>query len=311
VVPEGALDDERTLLACRVRGLEDHWMSRVAVTGGSGKLGRAVIDELVDHGYDVVNLDRVAPSAPRCPFTRIDFTDYGQTVEALTAIDSRYERVHAVVHLAAIPGPGVASNAATFDNNITSTYHVFSAAQAAGIPNIVWASSETLLGLPFETPPPYLPVDEECPARPETAYSLAKYLEEQMAAQFCRWDASLKMIGLRFSNVMEPPDYAGFPSFDADSRIRGWNAWSYVDSRDGAQAVRRALEYDGAGMDVFIIANADTVMTRSSIDLAREVFPDVPVTRELGTNESLLSIEKARRVLGFEPQHSWRSYAAT
>jgi nucleoside-diphosphate-sugar epimerase len=285
-------------------------VSRIAVTGGSGKLGRAVVDELLAHDYDVVNLDVAPPRQASCPYTRIDLTDYGQSVEALTAIDERYDGIDAVVHLAAIPGPGVTANAATFANNIIATYNVFSAARAAGIESVVWASSETLLGLPFDTPPPYLPVDEEYPARPETAYSLAKHLEETMAAQFCRWNPQLKMIGLRFSNVMEPADYAGFPAFDADPRLRQWNLWGYIDARDGAQAVRRALEFPDPGMQVFIIANADTVMTRPTAELAATVFPDVELRKELGTHETLLSIDKARRVLGYEPQHSWRDQRA-
>jgi len=283
-------------------------MTRVAVTGGSGKLGRAVVAELTAHGREVVNLDAVAPREPAGPFTRVDLTDYGQALEALTAIDSRYDRLDAVVHLAAIPGPGVAANAATFANNITATYNVFAAARAAGITNVVWASSETLLGLPFdETPPPYLPVDEDYPARPSTSYALAKHLEEQMAAQFCRWSPRLKMIGLRFSNVMEPADYAAFSGFAADPRLRSWNAWSYIDARDGAQAVRKALDYRATGLEIFIIANADTVMSRDSVGLAAEVFPEIKVMKELGEHETLLSIDKARRMLGYEPQHTWRA----
>jgi nucleoside-diphosphate-sugar epimerase len=283
-------------------------MSRIAVTGGSGKLGRAVIEELLEHGYDVTNLDLAPPRESRCPYTKIDFTDFGQTYEALTSIDARHDRVDALVHLAAIPGPGVAGNAATFANNVTTSYNVFAAARAAGITNVVWASSETLLGLPFDTPPPYLPVDEEYPARPETTYSLGKLLDEQMAAQFCRWNRELKMIGLRFSNVMEPSDYADFPSFDADPLLRSWNLWSYIDSRDGAQAVRLALEYQATGAEVFIIANADTVMTQPTAALAAQVYPDVPVNRSFGTNESLFSIDKARRLLGYEPRHTWRTH---
>ncbi|MEV6868818.1 NAD(P)-dependent oxidoreductase [Streptosporangium subroseum] len=282
--------------------------SRVAVTGGSGKLGRAVIAELLAHGWDVVNLDLAVPAQPLCPFTRVDLTDYGQAVEALTGVDDRHRGVDALVHLAAIPGPGMVTNAATFANNMTATYNVFSAARLAGIRNVVWASSETLLGLPFDVPPPYVPVDEEYPARPETAYSLAKHLEEQMAAQFCRWEPEMKMIGLRFSNVMEPGDYDGFPAFDADPLLRSWNLWGYIDARDGAQAVRRALEHQATGLDIFIIANADTVMSRTSSDLIAEVHPDVPVRRELGPHETLLSIDKARRVLGYEPAHSWRDH---
>ena len=282
--------------------------SHVAVTGGSGKLGRAVVQHLAENGYSVVNLDRAPTQDQAGAFVRVDLTDYGQVAAALHAVDDKYERVDAVVHLAAIPAPGLTTNAATFDNNITGTYHVFEAARAAGIRRIVWASSETVLGLPFspENPPPYIPVDEQYHPRPHSAYSLGKTLEEEMAAQFCRWDPTLSMTGLRFSNVMEPADYAGFPEFDRDPRTRQWNLWSYVDARDGALAVRLALEAATPGVDVLVIAAADTVMSRSSADLAADVFPDVEVRRELDEHETMLSIEKARRVLGFAPRHSWR-----
>ena len=236
----------------------------------------------------------------------MDLTDYGQTVQALSRIEDRYESVDGVVHLAAFPAPGLVPNTTTFVNNITATHHVFAAARAVGIRNVVWASSETVLGLPFDTPPPYLPVDEEYYPRPESSYSLAKTLEEEMARQLCRWDPALKMLGLRFSNVMDPEDYAEFPSFDADPYLRKWNAWGYIDARDGAQACRLALEHEGTGCEVFVIANADTVMSTPSVDLAAQVFPDVELRGEVTGTQTLLSIDKARRVLGYEPQHSWR-----
>jgi nucleoside-diphosphate-sugar epimerase len=283
-------------------------MVTVAVTGSSGKLGRSVVRELHEHGYRVVALDRVAdPGSAAHVRVRVELTDHGQVREALTAVDDRHDGVDAVVHLAAIPAPGLSTNAATFANNITATYNVFAAARAAGIRNVVYASSETVLGLPFDTPPPYLPVDEDYAPRPESTYSLVKTLEEEMARQFCRWVPDLKMIGLRFSNVMNPDDYAQFATFDADPRARRWNLWAYIDGRDGAQAVRRALELDTVGADVFVIANADTVMSRHSADLAAAEFPGVPVRREVGEHETLLSIDKARRVLGYEPRHSWRT----
>src|SRR4051794_15434784 len=100
---------------------------------------------------------------------------------------------------------------------------------------------------------------------------------------------------------MYPEDYERFPSFDADARLRKWNLWGYIDARDGAQAVRRALEHDSTGTEVFIIANADTVMSRPNEELLAEVSPGVPVKRPVGPNEALLSIDKARRVLGYEP----------
>jgi nucleoside-diphosphate-sugar epimerase len=283
-------------------------MTRVVVTGGSGKLGRAVVTDLAAHGYDVVNLDRLAPpEAAPGTFLAVDLTDYGQVLGALTAVDERYRGVDAVVHLAAIPAPGLAPNAATFANNVLSTYHVFEAARAAGITTLVWASSETVLGLPFDTPPPYVPVDEDYRGRPETTYSLGKAVEEEMAWHFCRWNPEASIIGLRFSNVMEPGDYADFPSYEADPQMRKWNLWGYIDARDAADAVLKALEVRGPGFERMIIANADTVMEAPSAELAAEVFPGVPVTKRIEGTETLLSIDKARRLLGWEPTHSWRS----
>ncbi|MFG1656944.1 NAD-dependent epimerase/dehydratase family protein [Micromonospora chersina] len=292
--------------------LEEAVRSRVVVTGAAGKLGRAVVAHLRAVGVDVLAVDRAGGRDPRDvdgEFLLVDLTDYGQVVEAFTGgADEHAGGVAAVVHLAAVPAPGLLPNAVTFANNSAATYNVFAAARAAGIRRVVWASSETVLGLPFDTPPPYAPVDEEYPPRPESTYSLNKALEEEMARHFCRWDPELVMVGLRFSNVMDVEDYAAFPSFQADPRLRRWNLWGYIDARDGAQAVERALAHDRPGADVFIIANADTVMNRSSADLMAEVYPGVEVRGELGEHETLLSIDKARRVLGYEPRHSWRDH---
>ncbi|MCF4120593.1 NAD(P)-dependent oxidoreductase [Antribacter sp. KLBMP9083] len=281
-------------------------MTRVVVTGSSGKLGRFVVEHLVESGYEVVATDRVAPppgSGGR--FTVADLTDLGQVVELLTGVDEG-RPADAVVHLSAIPAPGLATNAATFRNNVPGTYNVLRAAQVAGIRNVVTASSETVLGLPFDVPPPYLPVDEEYDPLPQSTYSLGKVLEEEMARHFTRWDPQLKIAALRFSNVMRPEDYAQFASWQDDASARRWNLWGYIDGRDGAQAVRLALEAGFTGFEAFVIANADTVMTRPSADLAAEIFPGVPLKRPLEGRETLLSIEKARRVLGYAPRFGWQ-----
>ena len=248
----------------------------------------------------------MAPAEKPSPFLQADLADFGQTVDALCA-GPRGDGADAVVHLAAIPSDRLQTNSVTFANNTLSTYNVFEAARRLGIKNVVWASSETVLGLPFDVPPPYVPVDEEYPGRPESAYSLTKLLGEEMARQFCRWDPELKIIGLRFSNIMEPKDYQRFPAFDGDANRRKWNLWGYIDVRDAAQAVRKALEAPLKGAEVFIIANADTVMSRSNDGLLAEVFPGVPLKKGLGPNETLLSIDKARRLLRYEPEHSWRN----
>ncbi len=282
---------------------------RIAVTGGSGKLGRHVVRRLTGDGHQVLNLDRAGDRNPGLAI--VDLRNYGQVLDVLFGLDDRHHGFDAVVHLAAIPAPGISPDAATFENNMLATYNVFQAARRAGIKNVVYASSETVLGLPFDADPPYIPVDEEYPARPESTYSLVKHLEEQMAIQLTRWDPELSITGLRFSNVMDVEDYERFPSFNSDARARKWNLWGYIDGRDGAQAVARALENAKPGFQAFIIANADTVMSRSSASLAAEVFPDVQVRKELGEHETMLAIDKARHLLGFEPEHTWRNYQST
>jgi nucleoside-diphosphate-sugar epimerase len=265
-----------------------------------------VVRRLAADGHDVLNLDRAGTRGRG--FTEVDLRNYGQVLDVVLGLDDRHNGFDAMVHLGAIPAPGLAPDAATFENNMLATYNVFQAARRAGIKKIVYASSETVLGLPFDVEPPYIPVDEEYPARPESTYSLVKHLEEQMAIQLTRWDPALSIVGLRFSNVMDPEDYEAFPSFDADATLRKWNLWGYIDGRDGAQAVARALEHGKPGFEAFIIANEDTVMSRSSASLAAEVFPGVTVTKDLGEHETMLSIDKAKRLLGYAPEHSWRSY---
>ena len=279
---------------------------KIVVTGGSGKLGRSVVQRLSDEGHQVINLDRAGERGRG--LVLVDLQNYGQVVDAILGIDDRHTGFDAIVHLGAIPAPGLLPDVATFQNNMLSTYNVFQAARRAGIKKLVYASSETVLGLPFDIDPPYLPVDEEYPARPESTYSLVKHLEEQMAIQFTRWDPELSITALRFSNVMDPEDYSAFSSFDADATLRKWNLWGYIDGRDGAQAVLRALENAKPGFEAFIIAAADTVMSRSSAEIAAEVFPAVQLKKDVGEHETLLSIDKARRMLGYAPQHSWRGH---
>jgi nucleoside-diphosphate-sugar epimerase len=276
------------------------------VTGGSGKVGRAVLRELLEHGHEVLNVDRNPPdrSAPPAPFLPADLTDYGQTLEALSGAELM-SGTEAVVHLAAIPSPIHATPDVVFATNIRSTYTVFSAAVRLRLQRVVWASSETTLGTPFPQPPDYTPVDERHPLRPESSYALSKVLGEEMARQFSRWSA-IPFIGLRFSNVMERADYAQFPSWWDDPRIRSWNLWSYVDESHAGQSVLGALGADLQGAHAFIIAAADTVMRRPSRELMAEVYPGVAVADRVAEHGTLLDIEGARRAIGYAPQFSWR-----
>lgn len=276
-------------------------MKKVVVTGGSGKAGRAVVADLVQHGYEVLNVDLAAPREAASAFIKADLTDLGQCYEVLRGAD-------AVVHLAAIPAPGLQTDEVTFHTNVSSTYNVFQAAAALGLKRVVWASSETTLGLPFfREKPAYAPIDEAHPLYPETGYALSKVLGEEMARQFSRW-SGIPFVSLRFSNVMEPHDYERFPGFWGDAHIRKWNLWGYVDARDVALACRKGLEASIRGAEAFIIAAADTCMNRPNRELMAEVYPTVPLAEGTGDSETLLCIDKAMHTLGYAPQHSWRDH---
>jgi nucleoside-diphosphate-sugar epimerase len=284
---------------------------RIAVTGGTGKLGKVCVADLQAHGYEVFVIDTVAP-ARGIPHIIADLSDFGQTLDAFSSVGMEIHAgvgtnaFDAIVHLAAFPTPRQYPDAHLFQNNIMGTYNVFEAARRLGIHNVIWASSETTLGEPFDGGEPYAPVDEDYPLRAKSAYALAKVLMEDMARQFVLQTPAMKLVGLRFSNVMEPADYAKFPAYNDDPEERKWNMWAYIDARDGSQAIRKAIEWEATGMHPFIIANADTVMTTPSTELMANTLPTVPVKKELGEFETLLSIEKARRVLGYEPEFSWR-----
>jgi nucleoside-diphosphate-sugar epimerase len=301
---------------------------RICVTGASGQAGQAVVRDLREHGYDVVATD-VAVSKEDLSegMQRADLTDYGQALEALQGPEATFwpaaadgqrsplaaemlQSVDAIVHLANIPAPGLTTPVHTFNANMTMNFNVFMAAARAGVSRVVWASSETTLGLPFEVPPRYAPVDEDHYPFPTTTYALSKVASETVAGHIAQW-SGIPFIALRFSNIMAPADYQEFPSFWADPRERSWNLWGYIDERDVAASCRLALSAPAeavAGSPSFIIAAADTVMNRPSAGLLAEVFPDVRLTREIGEYGTLLAIDRARKVLGFEPGHSWRDH---
>ena len=271
---------------------------RIVVTGGSGKAGRWTVDHLRQAGHEVLNVDWRHDGSAHGSCLVADLADAGQCYDALAGADG-------VVHLAAIPAPEIRPASETFRINTLSTYNVFAAAEAHRLGRVVYASSETVLGLPFDEPPAFAPIDESHPPRPESSYALAKLAGETMAAQFAR-RTGVPHVGLRISNIMEPPDYTAFPGYWADATLRRWNLWGYVDARDVALACELGLMADVRGAEVCIIAAADTVMTRESRDLMTEVYPTVPLAESLSGHQTLLSIDRAREILGYEPHHAWR-----
>ena len=284
-------------------------MKNILVTGGSGKAGRATINLLLKNNYNVFNVDLVNHSELDVPFSKVNLENFGDAIESVSEIDDRINGIDAIIHQAAIPAPGLETNHKTFRMNTLSTYNIFQAAKVLKINNIVWASSETVLGLPFDTYPPYVPVDEEYYPRPESSYSLSKVMGEEMARQYCRRNPEMKIFGLRYSNIMEEKDYNKFQSFQKDPFLRKWNFWGYIDARDVAQACLLAMESKLKGAENFIIAADDTVMEEDNKLLLDKVFPNIQIKGEIGKNKTLLSNEKAKKVLGFNYLTNRRSVA--
>lgn len=272
---------------------------KVVVTGGAGKAGRSTVADLVGHGHEVLDVDLVHHESPAETLV-VDLTELGQAYEVLAGAD-------AVVHLAAIPAPGLSPAEVTFRNNTLSTYNVFSAAASRGLSRVVWASSETTFGVPLSPGMVrYAPIDEEHPLQPQHSYGLSKVVGEQLARYFAAQFPTTSYVGLRISNIITPDAYDTVFSAHSDPTTRSWNLWGYIDARDVAQACRLGLTAEVEGADEFLIAAEDTAMPTPSRELLASVYPGVPLADGHGESTSLLSSAKAARVLGYAPEHSWR-----
>jgi nucleoside-diphosphate-sugar epimerase len=276
---------------------------RIAVTGGSGRAGRYVVLELLQHGHDVTNVDVSPCDDSRARFLRADVCDFGQVLPALRDVE-------AVVHLAGIPGPLNNPPDVVFSTNVLSLWNVLQAAEVLGIPRIVFSSSINAIGASFSRtlrPPLFFPIDEAQPTRAEDPYALSKWVGEQIADGFARRRmvqiASLRLHGLwddaRYRDLREHPI--------SDPQVRAKNFWGYVHLDDCASACRLALEKEWQGHEVMFINASDTVLSIPTAEALAQVYPGVPLKKEFRGFEATISIEKAKRLLGWEPLRSWRN----
>ena len=291
---------------------------RVLFTGGSGKAGKHVVAYLAAQGHRVLNVDKVPLRHPGVADLVADITDSGQMFNAMTAYASGddledglgHRKFDAVVHFAAIPALMIAPDNETYRVNVMGTYNVLEAALKSGIRKVIIASSETTYGVCFsdgQTDPAYLPLDEAYPINPMDSYGMSKKVNEVTAEAFQRRTGA-DVYSLRIGNVMEPQDYARFPDFAKDPGSRRRITFSYIDARDLGQIVDLALKKDGLGYQVFNAVNDTNSVPQPNADLLAQFFANVPLTRAVEPNESLLSNQKIREVLGFKEQHNWRNH---
>jgi nucleoside-diphosphate-sugar epimerase len=277
-------------------------IKKVTVTGGSGKAGPAVISELSQHGYEVVNVD-LRPSAQVHTY-QADLTDLGQVYGVLEGRD-------AVIHLAAIPWPGEYAPEVVFRNNVMSTFNILQAACVLGLKKVVLAGSESALGFPFRfqpIKPLYLPIDEAHPLLAQDAYGLGKSVIEELGRGFARRAPAMSIISLRFSYILRPEDYGDeLAAAQTDPARNSFNLWAYVDGRDVALSCRLALESVPAGFDAFYIAAPDTLMQEPTLALVKRYFGEIgQVEAAFGGRMSPLNCQHAAQALGFKAQYTWQ-----
>ncbi len=282
---------------------------RVAVTGGSGLAGSAVVTHLLAQGYDVVSIDRRPPSYPIAEFRLVDCEDLGQVYGACHGVD-------AIAHLAAIPRPIHHTPDQVFRINVMATFNIFEAAAVLQIPRVVYFSSMSVLGLPFSYTPiryEYFPIDEDHPGAPQDAYALSKALGEDIArASVRRMAGALSVVSLRFPWIHSLETFKSeLTPFRQDPAMGATVLWGYIDTRDVAQACRLALEADISGHEAFYISAKNTFVKTDTAALAQVHYPEAEIRPPLSGNQALFDTGKAKAMLGYEPQFSWEDYEWT
>lgn len=276
---------------------------KVVVTGAAGKIGRWVVRKLLDAGYQVKATDKIlAEESAATDFVQAELLDYGQASQLIMGAD-------AVVHLAAIPTDLRNTPQKIFENNMMVNFNVFEACKDWNVQKIVWASSETALGFPFSADQlQYAPLDETHPTTAKSSYAMVKILTEQMAGMYHHL-AINQIVALRFANMYEPDEYTKIPTHWSDEQkdLQKMNLWAYCDVRDAAQACLLALQKDNLKVDVFHITAADTIMNEPSESLLRRFFPSLTIKRPIKDYETCMSIDKAREILGYTPEYTWRN----
>ncbi|TKX44144.1 MULTISPECIES: NAD(P)-dependent oxidoreductase [unclassified Halorubrum] len=286
-------------------------MDTVLVTGSAGGVGARTVDALADAGREVVAVDRRTPPSDErrdgVDYAAADLTDYGETRQVIGAAAP-----DAVVHLAAIPHPEDHAGSRVFANNVESAYNVFDAAGAAGA-RIAWASSESCYGTVFADDdwlPERLPIDQVTPTEPEDPYGLSKVVGEEVAAAAARRHG-VPVVSLRLSWVTYPGGerrHEARETFDPATAEPSGNCWSYVDVRDAVSAIEAAIdpETDIEGHEAVLIVAAENFLGRDTAATIEAVRGDLPADCDLDGDESVFDCTKAERLLGWEPEHSWR-----
>jgi nucleoside-diphosphate-sugar epimerase len=280
-------------------------MTLVAVTGAAGLLGSAVAAGLVDAGYEVRGIDMVSPRLHDFEYIAADLTDPGTLTPAFAGAE-------VVVHAAAIPRPTGHQPAEVLRTNVLAAANVADAAVDQGASRLVNASSFSVLGWPFNPRPlipMFLPIDESHPLAPQESYGLSKLLTEEIIAAAVRRSTVLTAVNLRMPWIQSAATFdAEVTARRADEATATGNLWSYIDVADAAEAFAAAIRADLVDVQSVYIAAPDTFMPDETLELVHRSFPEVELRRDLPGHTSVISSDRAERLLGIRPRRSWRAY---
>ncbi|WP_404288381.1 NAD-dependent epimerase/dehydratase family protein [Glutamicibacter arilaitensis] len=293
---------------------------KVIITGGSGRLGRAVVAGFVQAGHHVVSLDRTLPDDP---IEGIDYRSIDLMDAAATHVLFKEITPQAVVSLAAMAVPFMAPEEVLLHTNATIAHNVTSAAVESGATRVVLASSPSIMGYgsPGGWKPEKLPLDEAETPRPWHAYGLSKYVAEQVGAMFAAKmgpESTVKFASFRPCYVIAEEEWAGAMTQQghtvaerlADPRLSAPALFNYVDARDVADFLLLLLErFDRVeNGSVFFVGAKDAMATKPLSEIIPAIYPELTeLAANLTGDSPAFSIEKARSVIGWEPKRSWRT----
>ena len=286
----------------------------VAVTGGNGKIGAAILDHLDGFDYHTVNLDLdEGDETGADEYRQTDLLDAGQVYGSLARSDA-----DAVIHMGTIKWPLEHPGYVCYESNVITTYHVLEAAHELGLESVVLASSINVLGCVYQDAPTevyYLPIDEEHPVTPRDPYAMAKHAMEITADGFGRLPDPPTISSLRYPWVATE-DEIRETFVEKDRTLEGLEqAWhhttrdvlfSYVHVDDGTEIARLAMEGEHDGHERFWAVAADTTADEPSSVIVEEYYPEAELREEIPGTETVISIDKAREHLGWEPERTWR-----
>lgn len=274
---------------------------RILVTGSTGRIGRYVVQDLVNAGHEVLGVDIVPPTEPTPGrFLQVDLTASGEVYQALAQAEAE-----AVVHLGAWANAGIVPDPRTYGDNVRATFNLFQACADMGVKRVVSASSAQIYGL-AGAPPHYVPMDEEHPARPVNCYALSKVAGEQAADYFVA-NYGMTILSFRFMGVRTPAQIAPeIEQMAADPASGAWLMWTRTDARDAAMACRLAVTADDVPPGPYNITGAKVVLDEPSQALVKRYYGEETEIRDgLTGHLSPLSCAKAEAAFGYRPRYVW------